>query len=761
MSRRLGLAGPVPERFDAAADSKRKKRQQHQSTLTTWASTSSAPKRPKAGRADPAGDTRSVLEGLVHRRRSGARVASSASSQRSAFEPNDGWVRAGTRVPFMSRPLAPAAPPALVHADKAWQAVSGPLWAIQVVPAKGGGPTLAPSDVDAHVEALTCEAVSGFASQLGEAAAAKAAAATRFPIGGVVTHPGDGSKWLLAPPAYAQAAFPRAKVVDTVYVAPDTWRFPEPVVMTRKLWTDYPPQAPAVEAISRHVAGGVAATGTSHGIVCMPCQQGKTTVIAAAISSVYKCRTIFLTHLSRTCVPQVVREYNALLPGLLVLPLAADSRCVKGADIIVASLQLLASMIKNWERRRTGVADPLLPCAALEAAWGSAVARKPEDAAADSDGGQDDDDDDDATESDGGQDDAAEDRNAKADAMLQELFETVGCVVLDEAHHGVAKTFAYVVSRFRARHRLAVTATPYRADGLFGKLFHIFGPIIFRSFRERGESKVVSIKYEDAELAELKNRSGVLLMQAMISAQLARAGWNALVTGVAKALVETQGRRVLVVTPRRAHVVELGVQLAACLDVLRDRFPPRIVSARVFPKRIPAGVGGPEPGPGAPREDWVAWHRRRLAWQAEAATTVEKVADMVGVVTSEMDDTSRLLAYDAQVVVATFDLLKEGVSYPGWDALVLAAPIKYPEQVVGRIQCPGPTKKVPLVVDVWSPVSMFGGLFYNRLQFYKDEQMDIVHTEVNGGTTPPGQVPDAIWAKYDVPYTFLRTGGVA
>jgi len=52
---------------------------------------------------------------------------------------------------------------------------------------------------------------------------------------------------------------------------------------------------------------------------------------------------------------------------------------------------------------------------------------------------------------------------------------TWGCVVLDEAHHAPATTFAELISAFPARFRLAATATPKRKDGKEPLFYDAFG----------------------------------------------------------------------------------------------------------------------------------------------------------------------------------------------------------------------------------------------------------------------------------------------
>lgn len=62
---------------------------------------------------------------------------------------------------------------------------------------------------------------------------------------------------------------------------------------------------------------------------------------------------------------------------------------------------------------------------------------------------------------------------------FDEITRGFGCVILDEAHHCPASTFQSVVSRFPAKHRFGLTATPERADGLTPLIGVTFGPCLF------------------------------------------------------------------------------------------------------------------------------------------------------------------------------------------------------------------------------------------------------------------------------------------
>jgi superfamily II DNA or RNA helicase len=61
-----------------------------------------------------------------------------------------------------------------------------------------------------------------------------------------------------------------------------------------------------------------------------------------------------------------------------------------------------------------------------------------------------------------------------------ELAKEFGCIILDEAHHCPATTFAQTIDCFHARYRIALSGTMIRKDGkhiLFGDYF---GPIVYK-----------------------------------------------------------------------------------------------------------------------------------------------------------------------------------------------------------------------------------------------------------------------------------------
>jgi len=331
---------------------------------------------------------------------------------------------------------------------------------------------------------------------------------------------------------------------------------------------------------------------------------------------------------------------------------------------------------------------------------------------------------------------------AGGEPYLAALFARVGFVILDEAHHGVANSFQYVMAHVPARHRLAVTATPRRKDSLFQELQFIFGPVVFRSFRRPGDGQVALLKFNSSVLRE-HVVWGRLRKDLMEDDMVGDPRRTALAVRVATLLAVSQRRRVVITTPRAAHVEVLR---AALQRELEPHAATLSRTVRVFVS---------DAAPRKPRrrgtqtaEQVDTEHRAALyAWQDSGPHGRYEVvaAPLAGMVLESMKAPERELNYEACVVVATSRIMEEGISYDQWDTLLNLSDGVDPEQIVGRIQRAG-EKKVPLVVDMWSPVSMYVAMRALRLKFYRGEQFHVHYVEASGEEDAPGEV---FWRRFD------------
>lgn len=97
----------------------------------------------------------------------------------------------------------------------------------------------------------------------------------------------------------------------------------------------------------------------------------------------------------------------------------------------------------------------------------------------------------------------------------EELFNEFGMVILDEMHHCASPTFE-VVSHFKSRYKLGLTATPERSDGLDHIMNLYFGDFCFRYTSDSEDKDIlpveVKVKYSSyaftPSCARIKSKSG-------------------------------------------------------------------------------------------------------------------------------------------------------------------------------------------------------------------------------------------------------------
>lgn len=246
------------------------------------------------------------------------------------------------------------------------------------------------------------------------------------------------------------------------------------------------------------------------------------------------------------------------------------------------------------------------------------------------------------------------------------FFDSIGLVVVDECHHIAAKTFSECLRPFGAAHRLGLTATPERNDGLERVVHWLLGPTVCRVERRKGEQgttevpSVRTLSYQPKGWKEVRGRNGTILYTSMITQMVRDEARNALIVSEVLELWK-QKRRVMVVSERRKH-----------LEALRSRLPPTV--------RTCMYVGETS-------------KKRKRSREADAL--------------------------EANVLFSTYSMGEEGLDLPFLDTLVLATPKKRLDQVIGRIlrHCEG--KQAPLIVDVADGFSIFHGMGRGRARYYE------------------------------------------
>lgn len=243
-------------------------------------------------------------------------------------------------------------------------------------------------------------------------------------------------------------------------------------------------------------------------------------------------------------------------------------------------------------------------------------------------------------------------------------FDSIGLLVVDEAHHIGAPAFSQFMFKICPKFTLGLTATPERKDGLTRLLYWFLGPEFFRIERtNQGATKVQVINYTDEAFKEAPpvTRFGQLNMAAMINIVTELEARNDLIVETAREAFD-DGRRVLILTDRREHCFELQKRLGS--------------NSALY-------IGG------------------------------MKEADLE-------------ISSKSPIVIATFQLAHEGLDIPVLDTVILATPKSDIKQSIGRIMRETAGKlNDPLIFDIVDHWSVFFAMYRKRLRVYREGGFDV------------------------------------
>ena len=258
-------------------------------------------------------------------------------------------------------------------------------------------------------------------------------------------------------------------------------------------------------------------------------------------------------------------------------------------------------------------------------------------------------------------------------------FDSIGLLVVDEAHHIGAPAFSQFMFKICPKYTLGLTATPERKDGLTRLLYWFLGPEFFRIERtNQVTTKVVTLKYTCDAFKEAPpvTRFGKLNMAGMINIVTELESRNALIVKTVEEALRNN-RRVLVLSDRREH----------CF-LLQNMIGPR---AKLY-------IGG---------------------MKEEDLTESAK----------------------SPVVVATFQLAHEGLDIPVLDTVILTTPKSDIKQSIGRIMRETAGKlNNPLIYDIVDHWSVFYSMYRKRCAVYREGGFEVSSTGTEPVDEKPAEV---------------------
>lgn len=140
-------------------------------------------------------------------------------------------------------------------------------------------------------------------------------------------------------------------------------------------------------------------------------------------------------------------------------------------------------------------------------------------------------------------------------------FESIGLLIVDEAHHIGARVFSQSMFKLCTKWTLGLTATPDRKDGLGHLLNWFMGPTYFVARREsqKGvEVRVVNIEHVSNYSVPL-NKFGKVSLPEMVTDLTEMETRNELIVKIINSLDKT--RNILVLSDRRAHCEWISSQI--------------------------------------------------------------------------------------------------------------------------------------------------------------------------------------------------------
>ena len=252
-------------------------------------------------------------------------------------------------------------------------------------------------------------------------------------------------------------------------------------------------------------------------------------------------------------------------------------------------------------------------------------------------------------------------------AMLQSLslkeytfgdFDSIGTLIVDEAHHICAKVFSQSLFKMCPKHIFGLSATPNRKDGLTKVLHWFMGPTFFAVERENQQDvEVFPIEFECQRFRDPPpcTRFGKLSLSTMITELTENRERNSMLVGLISRIAKST-RQILGLSDRSQHCMMLH---------------------QCFPKRSGLYMGG-----------------MKEADLAESSTK--------------------------KIIFATFSQAHEGLDIPSLDTVILATPKSDIVQSIGRIMRETKGKKNnPNIYDIFDQWSVCHAMYNKRLRVYK------------------------------------------
>jgi len=291
----------------------------------------------------------------------------------------------------------------------------------------------------------------------------------------------------------------------------------------------------------------------------------------------------------------------------------------------------------------------------------------------------------------------------------KDLLNTIGLVIVDECHHASSFTFSRAILKLKARYILGLSATPRRKDGLEHVFHWLLGPLLVKIDRNFEHVDILFHKYVDGDQKEYKRGKEVNFdkMRKVLAndgtrnhkiiSRICQVHFNSLSTPTKRKAV---GFSHLV-----DHVQDLKIGLLAAYKVILE-------------KNI--ALGGEK------------YEIRKPFKNVDQIWSVEDNPELkfsVGLYVGEMHlsegkkyklkKADRAAAAECDVILATYQMMEEGVDIPRMDKAYFLTPKGDIEQALGRILRAHSDKNIPSAEYFFDPFSVHLSQGLKALEYLK------------------------------------------
>jgi len=249
------------------------------------------------------------------------------------------------------------------------------------------------------------------------------------------------------------------------------------------------------------------------------------------------------------------------------------------------------------------------------------------------------------------------------------IFNGFGFVIIDECHHVGAQVFSKALFKVNFKYTLGLSATVNRKDGLTKVFKWFLGDILYKITKKENipciVKQIVINDNNESYRKEYTIFNGKPNIAKMITNICSYSSRTTEIVNQIKSILEKDDRKVLVLSDRKQHLHDIGVQFEE-----------------------------------------------------------EKHGFYMG----GMKERDLEKSKTKQIILGTYNMISEGFDLPSLDTLVLASPKSDVEQSIGRIQRKHTLTEndnIPLVIDIVDNFSLFEKQANKRKVFYKKMKYEI------------------------------------